>query len=197
MKKILLLLMPLTLTFLFTGCITSQVQFQESYVANESVAYITNKKDLKVSIKKFDSYQISKKPNTIFMGQANTLIIDNNFIEKDLKAVLEQYVSSVDISAINNSDIFIEAKLLDFNWAPEMGAISGGQSSEFYLNIKVFYKNKEILNKNYREYYNRTSFYFSLLSGKELTNYVKSKDLFIMYNEKFIPDLAKALKENM
>ena len=36
----------------------------------------------------------------------------------------------------------------------------------------------------------------SFLSNEELINYLKSKDLFELYNEKFIPDLAKALKEN-
>lgn len=198
MKKIILItILSLMSIFFFTGCLSYNVNFEPKYVEHESVKYISNKeKNLEVKIiKDKTNIKIAKRPTSILVGKGLTLEIENNFVEETLEESLKQYFNNVKIITEEDEvkkDLLIKAKLIDFDWEP----IWGGQSSTFKIEIKVYKENKEILNKIYSEYYGKSNLLGSFLSTDELINYIKSKDLFEMYNTKFIPDLAKALKEN-
>uniref|UniRef100_UPI0040471E5A hypothetical protein n=1 Tax=Aliarcobacter sp. TaxID=2321116 RepID=UPI0040471E5A len=196
MKRILLkTMMSICAVFLFTGCIKHTVIFNEKYVESESIKYISNKnKKTEVNIVK-ESIKISKKPTSILMGRAVVLSLDNKLIEGVLEETLKQYFEKVVLIEKNEKkekEIRIEPKLIDFDWEPTWG----GQSSVFKIEIKLYKDNKEILNKVYKESYDKVKIIGTFLSDKELTNYLKSKDLFELYNKKVIPDLVKALKEN-
>ncbi|MDK2065445.1 hypothetical protein PT447_10955 [Aliarcobacter butzleri] len=199
MRKILLTsILSLYTMFLFTGCtLKYDINFEEKYVENESVKYISNKienKEINI-IRDESNIKISKRPTSIIMGKGIELKVENKFIEDTLEESLKQYFKTVNIITEENKEnkeIVIKPRLIDFDWEP----IWGGQSSIFKIEIKVYKENKEILNKIYTEYYAQTKLLGSFLSNTELGNYLKSKDLFEIYKRKIIPDLAKALKEN-
>lgn len=197
MKKILITIILSVSTMLFTGCKEYNLRLEPKFVENESIRYISNKEEkLKVEIVSSKSFNlIKKKPTTKFTGQGVTLIANNSFAENVLKEVMSQYFKKVDIIAeneINKDNLIIKPTLINFEWEP----IGGGQKSVFSIDIKVYLKNKEILNKVFNGIYEETSLIATILNDEELVSYMKSKNLFKFYNEEFIPDLAKALKEN-
>lgn len=194
MKKLLLLIMPLFFSFLFTGCIQKVSSFKQDYVNYDSVEYISNKiYNSSIVIDNSDVYEISKLPNTIILGRGIKSTINSSFVNNTLQSVLLQYYKNVSLSNNISSEIVIKVKLLDYVWEP----IFGGQRNKFKILCNVYLKDKLILNKTYEEEFDSRNLIGSLSSMDELVDTIKSKHLFELYQTKFIPDLAKALKENM
>lgn len=195
MKRLKIILMPIFIMFILNGCvlIRENITFNNEYVDNESTKYISNKnKDISIIISSKEKYSISKRANTIFVGRGAELTNSNEFNEKVLKSVLEQYFVNINISEINNEDLFIEAKMINFEWEP----IMGGQKLDYNIKINVYKKEKLIFEKEYMKEYTYTKLIASFKSTSELVDTVHSKTLFKFYNEEFIPDLAKAIKDN-
>lgn len=192
MKNLLLTLLGFIVSFVFTGCFHYQINFDQKFVEYESVEYITNKnKNLDVAIKDLDFYLIEKKPTSLIAGRANYIGLTDSLNEQLLSSVLNQYFTNVSISTLNNHTLFIESKILDFDWEP----IWMGQKNTFLIQVVVYYKGKEILNKIYSELYDK-AYIIETLNMSEISSYIISKNIFKLYQTKFIPDLAKALKEN-
>jgi hypothetical protein len=197
MKNILITIMLSISAMLFTGCSTYNLTFEPNFVEHDTIKKISNKEEkLKVEIVSTKNLEsVKKKPTSKVVGSALTFIAENSFAENALAEVMKQYFEEVKIvseNEINEDNLIIKPKLLNFEWEP----MWGGQKSEFFVEIKVYFKNKEILNKIYTGKYEKTTLIGTMLSYKELVNYIKSKNIFTFYNEEFIPDLAKALKEN-
>lgn len=192
MKKILLILIPLLTSFLFTGCINLQINYDDKYVESNSVKYISNKnQDLSVQISHLD-YSISKKPNG-FAGSAIDMHLNSDLNEQILNSVLSQYFYDIKISNEKTSDLIISSKLLDFNWE----SLLRGQKTGFKVDISVMYHNKEILHKIYNESFERSDLVFGFtFDTYQLNQYITNQHLFELYQRKFIPDLAEALKAN-
>lgn len=195
MKILKIILMPIFIMFILNGCvlIRENITFNNEYVDNESTKYISNKnKDISIIISSKEKYSISKRANTNFAGRGAEITTNNEFNEKVLKSVIEQYFVNINISEINNEDLFIEAKIINFEWEP----IWGGQKLDYKIKINVYKKEKLIFEKEYMKEYTYTKLIASFKSTSELVDTIHSKTLFKFYNEEFIPDLAKALKEN-
>ncbi|MFY9088786.1 hypothetical protein [Arcobacter aquimarinus] len=195
MKILKIILMPIFIMFVLNGCVINRenISFNNEYVDNESIKYISNKtKDISIGINSKEKYSIAKRPNTKWAGRGNELTVNNEFNEKVLKSVLEQYFEKINISEINNEDLFIDAKIINFEWEP----IWGGQKLDYNIRTKVYKKEKLIFEKEYNKEQTYTKLIATFNSTSELANTLQSKTLFKFYNEEFIPDLAKALKEN-
>lgn len=194
MKKLILSIFTLIVIFGLSGCsIKHELKQDKAYTQSKSKEMYTNKISIEnISIEKMN-YSLEKRPNG-FMGSANILIIDNNFNERNLKAVLEQYFKNVSVDNEVKNDIKIISKLKDFKWEP----IFGGQLNEFFIEIEVFYKNKSILKKEYHEIYSKRNLVASLkLSLNDLMVVIISQNLFELYESKFIPDLKEALSKSI
>lgn len=139
MKILKIILMPIFIMFILNGCvlIRENISFNNEYVDNESTKYISNKnKDLSIIISSKEKYSISKRANTNFAGRGAEITTNNEFNEKVLKSVIEQYFVNINISEINNEDLFIEAKIINFEWEP----IWGGQKLDYNIKINVYKK---------------------------------------------------------
>ncbi|MDX9901839.1 MAG: hypothetical protein RBT22_10165 [Aliarcobacter sp.] len=194
MKKLILSVFTLIVIFGLSGCtIKHELKQDKAYTDFKSKEMYTNKISIEnISIEKMN-YIVERKPNG-FMGSANLLIIDNNFNERNLEAVLEQYFKNVSIDTEAKNDIKIISKLKDFRWEP----LYGGQLNEFFIEMEVFYKNKSILKKEYHEIYAKRNLIASLkLSLNDLTEAIISQNLFELYETKFIPDLKEALSKSI
>jgi hypothetical protein len=196
MKKILIIIMLSLNALMFSGCSIYNLSFEPNFVENDSIKKMSNKnKEIKVEIistKNLES--VKKKPTSKVVGSALTFIAENSFAENALAEVMKQYFEKVEITETKTSEenLIIIPRLVNFEWEP----IWGGQKSEFFVEIKVYVKNKEILNKIYTGKYETTTLIATMLSYTELVNYIKSKNIYKFYNEEFIPDLAKALRDN-
>ena len=82
-----------------------------------------------------------------------------------------------------------------YNYVYSYGGLTDGNEVEVFIDIKVYYKNKLILDKKY-DMKNEISAFTLNFTIVPLVEENFHKTLLSLYETKFKPDLLKALEEN-
>ena len=177
--------------FLLTGC-SQKVEFSQNYIEANV------KKDLKkvnteeVDIKKNENLYLKKHPNG-FRGSASTLDINlGSLNENVLREFSAQYFNQVSVVPGLTDNLYIESKFYNYEYAY---GFSDGNEVEVFVEMKVFYKNKLILEKKY----NMKNDIAALTLNFSIAPLVQEnfhKALLKLYETKFKPDLLRALENN-
>ena len=184
----------LSIMFLFTGCFTTNVNFQQSFVDGVSQHNLKKVENTKIVIEpKADNFVI-KRPNG-YIGSATKINVNMASINNlTLEYFFKQYFKNVEISN-KIGDINISSDLINYQYRYPLQSLP-------IISVKVKFivkkQNKEILNKIY-EISSEDSIIF-ISKGIFVTDFIEepfNKILFELYETKFKPDLLKALKENM
>lgn len=177
--------------FLLTGC-SQKVEFSQNYIEANV------KKDLKkvnteeVDIKKNENLYLKKHPNG-FRGSATTLDINlGSLNENVLREFSAQYFNEVSVVPGLTDNLYIESKFYNYEYAY---GISDGNEVEVFVEMKVFYKNKLILEKKYNIKNDITALTLNFTIAP-LVEENFHKTLLKLYETKFKPDLLRALENN-
>lgn len=177
--------------FILTGC-SQKVEFSQNYIEANV------KKDLKkvnaeeVDIKKNENLYLKKHPNG-FRGSATTLDINlGSLNENVLKEFSAQYFNKVSVVPGLTDNLYIESKFYNYEYAY---GISDGNEVEVFVEMKVFYKNKLILEKKYNIKNDITALSLNFTIAP-LVEENFHKTLLKLYETKFKPDLLRALENN-
>lgn len=177
--------------FLLTGC-SQKVEFSQNYIEANV------KKDLKkvnteeVDIKKNENLYLKKHPNG-FRGSATTLDINlGSLNENVLREFSAQYFNEVSVVPGLTDNLYIESKFYNYEYAY---GISDGNEVEVFVEMKVFYKNRLILEKKYNIKNDITALTLNFTIAP-LVEENFHKTLLKLYETKFKPDLLRALENN-
>ncbi len=177
--------------FLLTGC-SQKVEFSQNYIEANV------KKDLKkvnteeVDIKKNENLYLKKHPNG-FRGSATTLDINlGSLNENVLREFSAQYFNEVSVVSGLTDNLYIESKFYNYEYAY---GVSDGNEVEVFVEMKVFYKNKLILEKKYNIKNDITALTLNFTIAP-LVEENFHKTLLKLYETKFKPDLLRALENN-
>jgi hypothetical protein len=185
-------LILLGLVLLFNGCMTTNINFQESSINGIKKSKLNKVSNTSINIKEKEDVFIKKRPDSMY-GKATTVNVNMSELNNNsLKAALSQYFNNVNISN-NEADIVISSDFLDYSY--EYGVLESVKLN-VKVAVKVYKNNKLILSKSY----DFTSSLYVIASLKislaEFTEEKFNKTLFELYETKFKPDLLKALEEN-
>jgi hypothetical protein len=177
--------------FLLTGC-SQKVEFSQNYIEANV------KKDLKkvnteeVDIKKNENLYLKKHPNG-FRGSATTLDINlGSLNENVLREFTTQYFNQVSVVPALTDNLYIESKFYNYEY---VYGFSDGNEVEVFVEMKVFYKNKLILEKKYNIKNDITALTLNFTLAP-LVEENFHKTLLKLYETKFKPDLLRALENN-
>lgn len=177
--------------FLLTGC-SQKVEFSQNYIEANV------KKDLKkvnteeVDIKKNENLYLKKHPNG-FRGSATTLDINlGSLNENILREFSAQYFNEVSVVPGLTDNLYIESKFYNYEYAY---VLSDGNEVEVFVEMKVFYKNRLILEKKYNIKNDITALTLNFTIAP-LVEENFHKTLLKLYETKFKPDLLRALENN-
>ena len=199
MKKIILNICLLLFTsFLFSGCVsiyTVNNTYGKEFI-NYDLKTIIEKSEKKVNIIHTDSE--SKIEPSGFVGTAYANHFDKDFNSNILKVFFEQYFKDVAISNEFNkeNDINFQAKFKLNNYNYNYGLMVNLDAN---ISIKAYYKNKLILEKEYKiKESSDTKMIFGWSNSQipELYKEVMHKTFLKIYEKHIKPDLLKALEEN-
>lgn len=194
MRNIVSVTLLIVLGIFFTGCSTTTFQFNQKHVDFKISKNIKQVKEFRISIADKEEYNIKKRPLGL-VGKAHSKVLTGNFNEEILYSMLTQYFNEVRVSNNKNVDLFIDSKILDFEFSNLM---TGGIELQLKIDINVYKNKKMILNKIYNSTITEDGKFFSIrLDSSELQAQFFSVALYRFYDEKFKPDLLKALKENI
>lgn len=177
--------------FLLTGC-SQKVEFSQNYIEANV------KKDLKkvnteeVDIKKNENLYLKKHPNG-FRGSATTLDINlGSLNENVLREFTTQYFNQVSVVPALTDNLYIESKFYNYEY---VYGFSDGNEVEVFVEMKVFYKNKLILEKKYNIKNDITALTLNFTIAP-LVEENFHKTLLKLYETKFKPDLLRSLENN-
>lgn len=185
-------LILLGLVLLFNGCMTTNINFQESSINGIKKSKLNKVSNTSINIKEKEDVFIKKRPDSMY-GKATTVNVNMSELNNNsLKATLSQYFNNVNISN-NEADIVISSDFLDYSY--EYGVLESVKLN-VKVAVKVYKNNKLILSKSY----DFTSSLYVIASLKislgEFTEEKFNKTLFELYETKFKQDLLKALEKN-
>lgn len=183
------------LVFLFSGC--STLTFNNEYVQGNIENNLTKvSANTQIIIDKKEPFILEKRPNSI-RGALSKLSIDLNSVNEGvLSKFFSQYFSNIIVSNENEKGIFIDSSVTNYEY--EYGLIKTVEM-EVFVDIKVYLNGTIILNKSYKSDKDKVNALISLtrISGGSYADELFHKSLLNIYENKFKPDLLKALKENI
>ena len=178
--------------YLLTGC-SQKVEFNQTYIKPNIKQDLKKVNIEKVDIKTNENIYLKKHPNG-FRGAATTLNINLGSLNDNvLKEFFSQYFNSVSKVSQPTDNLYVDSKF--YNYVYSYGGLTDGNEVEVFVDIKVYYKNKLILDKQY-DMKNEISAFTLNFTIVPLVEENFHKTLLSLYETKFKPDLLKALEEN-
>lgn len=177
--------------FLLTGC-SQKVEFSQNYIEANVKKDLKKVNIEKVDIKKNENLYLKKHPNG-FKGSATTLDINlSSLNENVLREFSAQYFNEVSVVPGLTDNLYIESKFYNYEY---VYGFSDGNEVEVFVEMKVFYKNKLILEKKYNIKNDITALTLNFTIAP-LVEENFHKTLLKLYETKFKPDLLRALENN-
>ncbi len=191
MKTFFKLFILTSFLYLLTGC-SQKVEFNQNYI-QPNVKQDLKKVDIeKVDIKKNENLYLKKHPNSFRAGGTTLDINLGSLNENVLKEFFSQYFNSVSKVSQSTDNLYVESKFYNYEYSY---GFSDGNEVEVFVDIKVHYKNKLIIEKKYNMKNEITALTLNLTIFP-LVEENFHKTLLKLYETKFKPDLLKALEEN-
>lgn len=192
MKNITRIIFPILIAYFFIGC-SQKIEFNKEYVERDLKVNLKKVKSEEVDILKKQNLYLKKHPNS-FRAKATTLDINLTSVNENvLKEFFSQYFDNVSLSNEHTSNLYVDSQFYDYEY--EYG-FSDGNEVEVFVDVKVFYKNKKILDKKYSIKNEITALTLNLTIFP-LVEENFHKTLLKLYETKLKPDLIKALNENI
>lgn len=187
-------LMLIGLMFVFSGCVNrTNVIYNEDYLKTELNKEIKQVSSQKVDLKKKEAVYLTKFPTSV-NGALVELNVNLTAINEDIqREFFNQYFKEVNYVKETTENLFIDSTLYNYEHSYPL---NNGTQIELFMKMKVYYKNKLILNKEYYIKDNVIMLFTMRFSLKEIKNEAFQKTLFKLYETQFKPDLLKALEEN-
>jgi hypothetical protein len=179
------------LMFVFAGC-SHKMEYNKSYIETNLKNDLKKVSIEKVDLKKQQIVYLKKRP-TGFRGGGTTADINLTAINENVQSeFFKQYFKEVNYVNEATENLFVDSNLYNYQYEY---AFSDGNEVELFVKIKVYYKNKVILDKEYniKDDVAGLSFRLTIVS---LLDENFHKTLLKLYETKFKPDLLKALEEN-
>lgn len=199
MKKAVVYIGILFVMFAFSGCRSYTINYNGNLTQYNLNKNIDKIEDVEVNIV-YPKGEVAKRPNS-FEGGALKNHFSNKLNALILKDAMSQYFENVDVVELRgykvSSYLKIEAKLSDIEFAKSFS----GANSTYTIDVKVYLGNRIILDKRYEEFRSATRMVtgglFRNFSAREWQDEDHHKQILSIYQDNFIPDLLKALKENI
>lgn len=195
-----ILIISVFVAFGLTGCVAPYKVEHNPAIAKEFISQETNKvKSISIQIKEKSAPLLERKINNFSIGQG--LEYSPRKINTDISInVFKKYFDTV---GLDSGDIVIETNIYDFLIEKQMGLLTGNTLTTTKLHVKVIYKDKVILDKNYED---KTvvkfistkddAIFASMKAGEVIISNSLHFNLINIYHDMLVPDMIKALKES-
>lgn len=190
-KNILLI----SFVFLITGC-SYKVEYDKQYIETDVKTDLKKVSTDNIVLKNQKSLVINKHPNS-FRAKASTIELNMSSINDNvLKEFFKQYFEDSNIKfGEDKTNLFVESNFYDYEYA--YGAFGDGNDVRIFVDIKVYYKNRMILDKKYNIEKGISAITFGNATIIPLLTENFQEALLLLYEEQFKPDLLEALKKEI